>query len=280
MVLKPLKFFSICVPHLCWGSTLRWWKERFWNMDPERWRVTIGTDTGKIPAHLYPWPAFVGFLQQWRAPSTDRACIVNLQSSLLNFRPFSAENTDNVHICKQQKHWTCTCIKPVQWAQPVYLFRCVTVITTHFNTMSIWGCEINLADTVDWWIWSCSAVLTLKNRYNNKSVSTYIWLRKATTCTLMSSWCSLRIPSTTCTSVHVPVLDRYWPNATHFTFGISWQSVLCVLAAWQIETIQRCCQRHNRYQTYELHTIGVILTQLLQSERGIFSHACCYLPLS
>lgn len=181
-----------------------------------------------------------------------------------------------MHVCKQQKHLKYTRTKPVQPAQPVDLFPSVAV--ARFNSASIWGCEINLADTPDWWIWSCSAVPTLlKNKCNNKSVSTYIWPRKATTCHLMSSWCSLH-KSTTCAAVSMEVLPgshRYLPKQKS--------------RLESADRVRQVFRQHGgpksfscvseRHKADKSHVVAAIWTQPPPSEEG-FSHACCYSPVS
>lgn len=170
-----------------------------WTLSAGGW---LSAETLEKYQHIFPRDLHVSDACSSEGhPADTGPCTTDLESSPLNFRPSSAENADNVHVCKRQKHWKYTRTKAVQRAQPVDLFW--SVVVARFNTASIWGCEINLADTPDWWIGSCSAVPTLlKNKCNNKSVSTYIWPRKATTCNLMSSWCSLH-NSTTCAAVSV-----------------------------------------------------------------------------
>lgn len=207
-------------------------------------------------------------------PADTGPCTVDWESSALHFRPSSAQNTDNMQVCKRQKHLKHTRTEPVQQAQPVDLFRSVAV--ARFNTPAIWGCEINLADTPDWWIWSCSAVPTsLKNKCNNKSVSTYIWPRKATTCDLMASWCWCVIPQQE--QKVLPVLRRYLPKQKS---RLESADRVCQVF-WQhggLKSFSCVSERHNRNQTDQSHMVGAILTRLPPSE-GLYRHACCYLPV-
>lgn len=238
---------------------------QIWTLSAGGW---LSAETLEKYQHIFPRDLHVlDACSSEGQPADAGPGTVDWESSPLHFRPSSAPNTDNMQVCKRQKHLKYTRTKPVQQAQPVDLFPSVAVAP--FNTPSIWGCEINLADTPDWWIWSCSAVPTsLKNKCNNKSVSTYIWPRKATV------WCPLDVLCVIPQHEQkvLPVLRRYLPKqkSADRVCQVFWQH-------GGLKSFSCVSERHNRNQTDQSHVVGATLTRLPPSE-GVYRHACCYLP--